>query len=387
MKISRILPTSILDSRGESTLSVTLTFDDNTTETASVPNGKSTGSREAAMYPEGGITDALLTNVHEALREVSVDTLQNVDSAMIALDGTETKTHVGAALMLGISVATARKLAAREQKPLWKYIAGESGSTPSMPTLFVNLINGGAHAGNNLPFQEYMALIAANDIEKAVSNAVLLRKTLGEILELEKGSGATLIGDEGGYGPDCADPLLPFSYLHQAVEKAGLTDINYGLDAAATGIGLSNDELTEAYGAMKDQYALSYLEDPFDENDLASHAALTGTLGGTTIIAGDDLTVTNPTRTSEVALANAVNGIIIKPNQIGTLTEAIAAVNAARSHGWKIIASHRSGETNDDWIADFAYGIGAYGFKLGAPVRGERVAKYNRLREIGRETK
>jgi len=386
-KITGIDAHPILDSRGEWTIEVGLTIDRHLRVVASAPQGKSTGAHEASIVsPKKAILNALL--IEKKLRGMDPSRQNEIDHTIIALDGTATKKRLGANTILAISIATARAAAHLRRVPLWKHLRALSGAkkNSSLPRLFVNVINGGLHAGNNLPFQEYLVMPRARTMARAVREVMLIYKTLEDLLVREKGASAKNKGDEGGFAPHFKDPLEPFSYIMRAAKIAGVSSmINVGLDAAATNVTLAKEKLVALYRSMAMRFPLAYLEDPFGEEQFTAFASLKSVVGKKTLIAGDDLTTTNLARMHIARRMGSVNAIIIKPNQIGTISEALEAVREARTYGWTVIASHRSGETNDDFIADFAVGIGADGIKLGAPARGERIAKYNRLLSIAKE--
>ena len=310
-----------------------------------------------------------------------------LDAFLNKLDGTSTKERLGANAILATSIAFARASAMEKKVPLWKHLRSLSRvTTPHIPRLFVNVINGGLHAGNGLHFQEYLIIPKAKRYAEAIDVAVAVYHELGRALLASKGRGAANLGDEGGYAPIFKDDTEPFALIRTAAGRARLGGkIDLGMDAAATDTGFSKVLLKKAYERLIKTYKPIYLEDPFSENDFSGFSELTARHGKKMWIAGDDLTTTNVRRMAEAHEEGSVNSLIIKPNQIGSVTEALDAVRLARKYRWGVIASHRSGETNDDFIADFAYGVGADGFKLGAPARGERVAKYNRLLEIERE--
>jgi enolase len=252
----------------------------------------------------------------------------------------------------------------------------------------MNVVNGGLHAGNNLHFQEYLIIPKARTFKESVDIGTAIYHALGMALVKAKGRGAANLGDEGGFAPNFKSDLEPFQMLRAVAKKLKLDKkIDLGIDAAATDIkGLSRLQLNNTYKKLIKEYSPLYIEDPFGENDFKNFATFTATNTTKTKlklwIAGDDLTTTNTDRMEMAQAKKSVNAIIIKPNQIGTITETLNAVRLARQYKWAVVISHRSGETNDDFIADLAYGVAADGFKLGAPARGERIAKYNRLLEI-----
>jgi enolase len=251
----------------------------------------------------------------------------------------------------------------------------------------MNLINGGLHGGGNLDVQEYVVIPKTRTFKEAAQMGMEIYHALADLIVRTKGKAAANLGDEGGFAPDFKDNAEPIRMLAAVVKKLHYQKkIDFGMDAAATDIKkLNEDQLRALYGKLIREYHILYLEDPFSEERFEEFAGLTANFGKDVWIAGDDLTTTNVRRMERAHAEGSVNAVIIKPNQIGTITEALDAVRAARKYGWKVIASHRSGETDDDFIADFAYGVGADGLKLGAPARGERVAKYNRLLQIEEE--
>ena len=261
-------------------------------------------------------------------------------------------------------------------------------ATTLHPRLFMNVVNGGLHAGNNLHFQEYLIIPRARTFKESIDIGTAVYHALGAALVKAKGRGAANLGDEGGFAPNFKNDLEPFQMLRAVAKRLKLDKkIDFGMDAAATDVkGLSRQQLSNTYKKLIKEYSPLYIEDPFGENDFKNFAAITAANNiknkSKLWIAGDDLTTTNTDRMEMAQAKKSVNAIIIKPNQIGTVTETLNAVRLARQYKWAVVVSHRSGETNDDFIADLAYGVAADGFKLGAPARGERIAKYNRLLEI-----
>jgi enolase len=242
------------------------------------------------------------------------------------------------------------------------------------------------HAGNNLPFQEYILIPKSNSPFESTNIIVSAYSNLREDLKRVYGPQATNVGDEGGFAPMLSDPISPYTLIENAVSNLGYKDIvEYGMDAAANNSGKSVSELFNIYEKMLNSHNIVYLEDPFSEKDEDSFQRITALFRHKVMISGDDITVTDKKRISRLSQKGAISAVIIKPNQIGTISEAIEAVKEARKNNISVVVSHRSGETNDDFIADFAVGVGADGIKLGAPARGERVSKYNRLLEIERE--
>jgi len=314
-----------------------------------------------------------------------------LDAFLCKLDGTPLKAKLGANATLPVSIAFARAMALAKNIPLWRLIRANMGDSVATkksqfahPRLFINVVNGGLHAGNNLDFQEYIIIPKCRTIAESVDVGTKLYHALGATLQKMKGRNAGNLGDEGGFAPNFKNNKEPFEIIRSVAKKLHLEHkIDLGMDAAATNIKkMSDKKLAQTYLGLTRDYGLTYIEDPFNEKDFLAFAALNIHFKGKRWIAGDDLTTTNVRNMQKAHAEESVNAVIIKPNQIGTVTEALAAVRLARKYGWAVIASHRSGETDDDFIADFAYGIRADGLKLGAPARGERIAKYNRLLEI-----
>jgi enolase len=398
----------ILDSRGNPTLQVDVTLASGVTAQAGVPSGASTGSREAvelrdgdaARYGGKGVTHAV-ANVNGELRDLlgarTWTSLAQVDAAMIEADGTENKARLGANATVGVSMAVARALATGGQ--LFEYLA-PGGVAPRLPVPHFNVLNGGAHAPNSLDFQEFMvAPIGAPSMPEAVrAGAAVYAKLRGL---LQKAGFATGLGDEGGFAPDITRPEDVLALLVQAIEAAGYTagrdGIAIALDPAASefysggayhvaGETLSSADMIERYAAMVAAYPVWSIEDGLAEGDWDGWAALTARLGVTTQIMGDDLFVTNPAIITEAIERKVGNSALIKLNQIGTVTETLEAMRLCRAAGYTQQVSHRSGETADSFIADLTVAAGCGQLKSGAPARGERVAKYNRLLEIAAST-
>ena len=387
MKIKSLGARPILDSRGQWTIEASIEFADGVKAVASVPQGKSTGSSEAVALPAKQAVHTIEKIIAPKLRGKQIPTQQALDAWLVELDGTPNKKRLGANATLGTSIAFLRASAVAKNMPLWKHIGGKSARAPR---LFINVINGGLHAGNDLHFQEYLIIPKTHSIRESVDVGTTIYQALREALVQTKKKGAANIGDEGGYAPDFKDDFEPFRVLRSVLAKLDMMkSVDFGMDAAATDANLSTKQLDAFYKTFIRQYQPLYLEDPYPENHFEDFASLTETYAtnaqGRFWVAGDDLTTTSVRRMERAHAESSVNAVIIKPNQIGTVSEALDAVSAARRYGWKVIASHRSGETNDTFIADFAYGIGADGLKLGAPARGERIAKYNRLLEIEAE--
>ena len=416
MKITEVHAREILDSRGNPTVEVEVTAETETTgrkTTAreSVPSGASTGRFEAVELRDGDreyfglgtkkVVDHVNTKIREALFGMNVLNQALIDRRMVELDGTDNKGNLGANAILGVSLACAKTAAAALDMPLYRYIGG--GNAKRLPVPMMNVINGGVHAKNSLDFQEFMILpISAKSYREALRMGAEVYHFLRQILN-EEGY-ATAVGDEGGFAPDLADAGEVFRYLGKAVEKAGYTvgkDVVYAMDAAAselyneeTGMyhfpgenGICRDakEMIALYEDLAKRFPLVSIEDGLQEDDWEGWQSLTGRLGDGMQLVGDDLFVTNPKRIKCGIKLNAGNAVLIKVNQIGTLTEALDAIEMAQCAGYHTVISHRSGETEDAFIADLAVAVNAGQIKTGAPCRAERTAKYNRLLRIEEE--
>ena len=416
MKITEVHAREILDSRGNPTVEVEVTAETETTgrkTTAreSVPSGASTGRFEAVELRDGDreyfglgtkkVVDHVNTKIREALLGMNVLDQALIDRRMVELDGTDNKGNLGANAILGVSLACAKTAAAALDMPLYRYIGG--GNAKRLPVPMMNVINGGVHAKNSLDFQEFMILpISAKSYREALRMGAEVYHFLRQILN-EEGY-ATAVGDEGGFAPDLADAGEVFRYLGKAVEKAGYTvgkDVVYAMDAAAselyneeTGMyhfpgenGSCRDakEMIALYEDLAKRFPLVPIEDGLQEDDWEGWQSLTGRLGDGMQLVGDDLFVTNPKRIKCGIKLNAGNAVLIKVNQIGTLTEALDAIEMAQCAGYHTVISHRSGETEDAFIADLAVAVNAGQIKTGAPCRAERTAKYNRLLRIEEE--
>ncbi len=411
MKITTCTAKEILDSRGAPTLEVKMSAGDFSV-TASVPSGKSTGGEEALELrdADGRGVSLAIANVNGIIADKIIGHDMepcDIDHLLLELDGTENKSNLGANAMLGVSIAATKLAAAQIGVPVWKYIARTNGADPKLPKLFMNIINGGAHADFQpngeagrfrLPFQEYMIVPEDELVSVAYRQALSIIDLLGKKLKADFGD--VPIGDEGGYSPLLKTIEEPFEILTSLIPKEGMF---MAIDSAASefykparlggGDGEYNlldksyspEELLSVYKDLTTRFNLLSIEDPFEESDASSFAGLVKKIGENVLIVGDDLTVTNPSLVTQMAEKKAANAVIIKPNQIGTLSEVYEAVTLAHGAGWKTIASHRSGETMDSFIADLAVGIGAYGIKAGSPSQKERKVKYDRLLEIEKE--
>jgi len=393
MKLKCLELSQIFDSRGEPTIEAAVITEKDNRSSASVPSGRSRGRREAAVF---GFAEAerSLEETKDVLLGRDFDTVAELDNFLIQFDGTPDKSRLGGNFTLAVSVAVARALADFYHLPLWQLLEKEffNGQSKTAPLIFANLINGGAHAKNNLALQEYLVLVkTAGGMASSIEKLKQFYRGLGERLKEKTGLEENVpLGDEGGYSLDFSDNFEPLQILEGEVLKAGLEkEFSLGLDAAASsffqdnhysfgGKILSSDELLEVYvGYFSRAKLLTSIEDPFAEDDVTGFAKLQARFAGKLII-GDDLTVTNAGLIGQCAQEKAISGVIIKPNQIGTITETGEAIKAAQEFGLKTIISHRSGETEDDFIIHLAKASGAYGVKIGAPVS-ERILKYNTL--------
>lgn len=404
VKIQKIYGCEILDSRGNPTVSATVQLSDGTTGTAAAPSGASTGKFEAVELRDGderryggkGVLGAV-RNIDEiispALEKVHSLTVREIDGVLKKLDGTPNKAHLGANATLAVSLACARAIAAHYRMPLYRYLGGAAAH--QMPIPMMNILNGGAHAGNNIDIQEFMIMpLAAESFREGLRWCAEIYHTLGA--ELKKKGLSTAVGDEGGFAPDLSSDEDAIEEILNAVEKAGYSGgVKLALDAAGSewasdgryrlpkrGVEYDAEGLISYWEGLVQKYPIFSIEDPLGEEDFESWAEMTARLGSKIQLVGDDLFVTNPERLQQGIDEGAANAILIKPNQIGTLTETLDAVDLAKRSGYKTIISHRSGETEDTFIADLAVAVNAGQIKTGAPCRTERVAKYNRLLRI-----
>ncbi|OGY64145.1 MAG: phosphopyruvate hydratase [Candidatus Harrisonbacteria bacterium RIFCSPHIGHO2_02_FULL_42_16] len=408
--IKNIFAEEILDSRGNPTLRVGVATGAGT-GIFSVPSGASTGKYEALEKRDNdperfrglGVKKALAAiekEIAPCLKGFSVLEQKKIDRAMIKLDGTPNKRRLGGNALIGVSIAVAKAGALASKKPLYKYLHDSFFPKEKMvaPKLYMNLINGGKHAKNNLAFQEYLVVPQTNFVKDALKFGCRVLAELKKIVVKKYGKASFEIGDEGGLAPAISDVEEPLRLLAEAARKVGGLKWKLALDVAATsfyknkkytiaGKKLPAEKLLEFYKKIINKYPLLSIEDPFQEEDFKNFSRFKKeTEKNGVFIVGDDLTVTNPNRLRKAIFEQSIGGGIIKPNQIGTLTETIEAINLAKKNRIKIIVSHRSGETNDDFIGDLAYACGAFGIKAGAPQPKERLAKYNRLLEIQRIT-
>lgn len=391
MRIDRVEARQILDTRGKPTIETTISANA-VSATASVPSGKSTGSYEAhELRDTDGSVASAVAYIHNEISPTLVGNRfspEEIDARLVELDGTPNKSRLGANTLLSVSIAAARLSAFLEDAPLWKTLAARAETKPSAPRLYVNVLNGGVHADFRLPFQEYMLVIEGHT-STSFAIAEDAFKKLGEMLGAQ-----TPMGDEGGYSPTFDSLERPFEILMSLVEQFPHTSI--AIDAAASeffsdgtysllGKQYSPEELLSIYESLVAKFPIHSIEDPFDEEAGADFSRITDLLGSRILIIGDDLTVTNPARIALARTHKEINAVLIKPNQIGTVSEALRAVKDTYQADWQAIASHRSGETDDTFIADFAFAIGAHGIKAGGLGQKERLEKYERLLEIERE--
>ncbi len=409
-KIKQIYSREILNSKGNPTIETTVILNDSSTGVSSCPSGTSVGSYEAVELKDtttGSVQtaiDNIKNQIAPRLVGIEADKQQEIDKIMIDLDGTQNKARLGANAILSVSMSVAKAAAESSVLPLFLYLREfvKKENVPlKIPTPAFNLINGGVHGDNNMNFQEFLLIPASS---KSYTQALGIGTSIYQSLRktLETNNLTRLVGDEGGYGPTLATNLDVFSILKQAIEATPLRigfDVFFGLDVAANNffvegkyhlkdraIPFSSNELISYYEDLNKNFNLLYLEDPLSQDDWEGWANLSSKMGATVIV-GDDLTATNPYRLQMALDKKSITGIVIKPNQIGTVIESLAVVEIARQSGLKIVVSHRSGETNDDFIADFAVATSADYVKFGAPARGERVAKYNRLSQIENQLK
>ncbi len=399
----------ILDSRGNPTVEVEVLLEDDSFGRAAVPSGASTGAFEAHESRDGdksrylgkGVQNAVkavVTEIDEALVGFDSQDQRLVDSALMAIDGTDNKSRLGANAILGVSLANARAAAESTGQPLYRYLGGPNAHV--LPVPLMNIINGGAHADTGVDIQEFMIVpLGAETFSEAIRWGVEVYHALKGLLH-SKGL-STGLGDEGGFAPELPTNAAALDLIAEAIAKAGYklgTDIALALDVAATefyseetkkytfeGKERTSDEMIAYYADLVAKYPLVSIEDPLAEDDWSAWTKMTAELGTKVQLVGDDLYVTNPARLQKGIDLKAGNAILVKVNQIGTLTETLDAVSLAQRDGMKAIISHRSGETEDTFIADLAVATNAGQIKTGAPARSERVAKYNQLLRIEEE--
>ncbi|HET6330727.1 MAG TPA: phosphopyruvate hydratase [Holophagaceae bacterium] len=402
--IASVSALEVLDSRGNPTVLARVVLSDGTTGQALVPSGASTGSREALERRDGdkkrylgkgvlGAVDAINIELAGVLAGMDPFQQAELDELMCDLDGTENKSRLGANAMLGVSMALADAAAKASGQPLYRYLGGAGARTLPVPML--NILNGGAHADNNVDIQEFMVLpITARSFREGLRWGVEVYHALKEVLKARKLS--TAVGDEGGFAPNLGSNEEALDLISEAIKKAGYQvgkDLYLGLDCAASeflrgktyafeGAKRSAEQMTEYYGGLLARHPVVSIEDGLAESDWKGWKHLTDKLGAKVQLVGDDLLVTNPAIIADAIQKGVSNAVLIKLNQIGTVTETLRAVEMAHKAGWRAIISHRSGETEDTFIADLAVATGAGQIKTGAPCRTDRVAKYNRLLQV-----
>ena len=402
-KIKDIKAREILDSRGNPTVEVDVILENGVMGRAAVPSGASTGIREALelrdndknRYMGKGVLKAV-NNVNTEIRDLVIGmestNQKEIDYKMIELDGTETKSRLGANAMLGVSMAVLKASANEKNIPLYKYI----GNGKTLPVPMMNILNGGAHADNKLDFQEFMIIPQASTIKERVRIGAEVFHNLKNVLK-SKGL-ATSVGDEGGFAPNLESNTEGFELIMEAIKKAGYVpgvDVKLGIDVAASefyedgkyvlageGRSLTTDELIEFYKELCGKYPIISIEDPVDENDWEGFRKITEELGDKVQLVGDDLFVTNKDFLKQGIVRHVANSILIKVNQIGTLTETLDTIRMAQTNGYTTMVSHRSGETEDTTIADLSVAVNAGQIKTGSASRTDRMAKYNQLLRI-----
>lgn len=405
VRIQKVFGCEILDSRGNPTVSATVQLTDGTMGTAAAPSGASTGKFEAIELRDGdqrryggkGVLKAVRSVseiISPALEKVPSLTVREIDHVLCKLDGTPNKAHLGANATLAVSMAAARAIAAHYRMPLYRFLGGAVAY--QLPRPMMNILNGGAHAGNNIDIQEFMIVpTRAPNFREGLRWCAEITHTLGQ--QLKARGLSTGVGDEGGFAPDLESDEAAIEAVLEAVDKAGYGGkVQLALDAAGSewaqengryrlpkrGKELDTEDMIEYWENLVQKYPILSIEDPLGEEDWQGWAEMTRRLGDKVQLVGDDLFVTNSERLRQGMDEGAGNAILIKPNQIGTLTETLDCIELAKRGGYKTIISHRSGETEDTFIADLAVAVNAGQIKTGAPCRTERVAKYNRLLRI-----
>ena len=405
--IEDVYAIEVLDSRGNPTVKATVALSDGTVASAIVPSGASTGKREALELRDGGdrycgkgvlkAVENVNSQIAEAVIGLDAFDQKALDEQMRELDGSDNYSNLGANAVLGVSMAVARAAAKSLDVPLYRYLGGANASV--LPVPMFNIINGGAHANNSVDFQEFMIMPFGFDkFSDALRAASEIYHTLKGLLNAAGHS--TAVGDEGGFAPNLNDNEEPIKLIMQAIEKAGYKageQIKLALDVAASelyengkykleGKEFSSEELIERYAQLCEKYPIFSIEDGLSEDDWAGWAKLTSKLGSKVQLVGDDLFVTNEKILREGTQKGVGNAILIKPNQIGTVSQTMQTIRLAQRKGYRCVMSHRSGESEDSFIADFAVAMNTGQIKTGATSRSERNAKYNRLLEIERET-
>lgn len=404
--IIHVFAREILDSRGNPTVEAEVFLDDGAHGVAGVPSGASTGVHEAHELRDGGeryLGKGVLKAVENINEEIAdeiagfeADDQRLIDQALIALDGTENKSRLGANAILGVSIAAAKAAAESAALPLYRYIGGPNAHV--LPVPMMNIVNGGAHADSGVDVQEFMiAPIGAESFAEALRMGAEVYHSLKSVIK-DKGL-STGLGDEGGFAPEAESTKAALDLIVEAIKKAGFEpgkDIALALDVASSeffkdgkyhfeGGEHTAEEMAKVYEELINEYPIVSIEDPLQEDDWEGYTKLTETIGDKVQIVGDDFFVTNPARLAEGIEKKAANALLVKVNQIGTLTETFDAVELAHRNGYRTMMSHRSGETEDTTIADLAVALNCGQIKTGAPARSERVAKYNQLLRIEQE--
>lgn len=413
--VKDVIAREIIDSRGNPTVEVDVHTEDGRFR-ASVPSGASTGVYEAVELRDGGdryagkgVQQAVanVAKLKDAIVGKDVADQAAIDEIMIKVDGTPNKGNIGANAILGVSLAVSKAGAAALNIPLYRHYANLAGNKELvLPVPSLNVINGGSHAGNRLAFQEFMILpIGADSFSHGLQMGCEVYHQLKSVIKSKYGQDATNVGDEGGFAPNIQESAEGVELLATAIEKAGYTGkISLGLDAAASEFLVDGGKydldfkykespssvidpsaLADVYADLSAKFPIVSIEDPFDQDDWEGWIGLTSRIGESVQIVGDDLLVTNPERIKDGISRKACNALLLKVNQIGSVTESIQACNDSQDAGWGVMVSHRSGETEDTYIADLAVGLNAGQIKTGAPCRSERTAKYNQLRRIEEE--
>jgi enolase len=398
--ITKILAEEIKDSRGNPTIKVTV-WSGGAQGIFSVPSGASTGAHEAHELRDSngkGVQNAIkkINNViAPALIGKDILNQHEIDKIMIELDGTPNKDNLGGNSMIGVSVACAKAAAAALGVETYEHLRTLAEMKPSrkVPFLYMNLINGGKHAKNNLAFQEYHIVSDTENVVEAVEIGIKIQNSLKKIIGKELGEESLVLGDEGGYAPQVSDIKKPLQFLNEAIKENNLEGkVMLALDVASSsfykdgkykvdGKEVSKDELLAIYNSLIKEFDLLSIEDPFDEESFGDFEDLKENNIGLFVV-GDDLTVTNVSLLKKAIEHDSINAMIIKPNQIGTLTETLETMRLARENSIELIVSHRSGETMDDFIADIAFAFNCFGMKAGSPIKPERMVKYKRLEKI-----
>ncbi|KKS25210.1 MAG: Enolase [Candidatus Yanofskybacteria bacterium GW2011_GWA1_44_21] len=401
MRIRNISVEKILNSRSDFTISVTVVTE-NGRGTFSVPSGASTGSREAHEIKDINRSIANINGiVAPKLIGADAQNQSEIDSILQEMDGSQDKSNLGGNVLIGVSVACAKAAAKSLNLEPWQYLRGieDMKTSRPVPYLFFNLINGGKHARSKLPFQEYHIVPQTMSVSESLEISSAVMKNVRDIVASEMSQSYANLGDEGGVTIDTGeivdtdDVKKPLQILTHAIQNTGYSSMTrLSMDVAAStfymnnsyqigGMSMTASDLATIYSEMTRDFDIMAIEDPFEENDFVSFRNLKNSHSGLYVV-GDDLTVTNPGMLNKALKEDSINSIIIKPNQIGTLTETLQTMKIARENNIECIVSHRSGETDDDFIADLSYAFGCFGLKAGAPNRGERIAKYNRLLHI-----